>query len=100
VEDRIRNAKDRGLRNLPCQDLHTNAAWVELATTLGRAVWLAGLMPIARSMTARLKILCSRAWCFTTDLGLWPLVVTSLTQAWIMAGLAASFSVLNPPSSW
>lgn len=31
VEDRIRNAKDRGLRNLPCQDLHTNAAWVELA---------------------------------------------------------------------
>ncbi len=33
VEDRIRNAKDRGLPNLPCQDLHTNAAWVELAMT-------------------------------------------------------------------
>jgi len=31
VEDRIRNGKDRGLRNLPCQDLHANAAWVELA---------------------------------------------------------------------
>ncbi len=31
VEDRIRNGKDRGLRNLPCQDLHTNTAWVELA---------------------------------------------------------------------
>ena len=33
VEDRIRNAKDRGLRNLPCQDLHTNRGWVELALT-------------------------------------------------------------------
>jgi hypothetical protein len=33
VEDRIRNGKDRGLRNLPCQDLHTNTAWVELALT-------------------------------------------------------------------
>jgi hypothetical protein len=33
VEDRIRNGKDRGLRNLPCQDLHTNSAWVELAMT-------------------------------------------------------------------
>jgi hypothetical protein len=31
VEDRIRNGKDSGLRNLPCQDLHANAAWVELA---------------------------------------------------------------------
>jgi len=33
VEDWIRNGKDRGLRNLPCQDLHTNSAWVELAMT-------------------------------------------------------------------
>ena len=31
VEDRIRGAKDRGMRNLPCQDLHTNRAWLELA---------------------------------------------------------------------
>ena len=31
MEDRIRNGKDRDLRNLPCQDLHANAAWVELA---------------------------------------------------------------------
>ena len=31
VEDRIRNGKNSGLRNLPCQDLHANAAWVELA---------------------------------------------------------------------
>ena len=31
VEDRIRGAKDRGMRNLPCQDFHTNAAWLELA---------------------------------------------------------------------
>ena len=59
---------------------------VGFVTTLGSAVWLAGLMPIARLMTARLKILCSSAWYFTTDRG-WPPVVTSLTQAWIMAGL-------------
>lgn len=31
VEDRIRNGKDRALRNLPCQDLHANRGWVELA---------------------------------------------------------------------
>ena len=31
VEDRIRAAKDRGMRNLPCQDLHANSCWVELA---------------------------------------------------------------------
>lgn len=31
VEDRIRAAKDRGIPNLPCQDFHTNSAWVELA---------------------------------------------------------------------
>ena len=31
VEDRIRAAKDRGMRNLPCQDFHPNSAWVELA---------------------------------------------------------------------
>ena len=31
VEDRIRGAKDRGMRNLPFQDFHTNAAWLELA---------------------------------------------------------------------
>jgi Transposase DDE domain group 1 len=33
VEDRIRTAKDRSMRNLPCQDLHTNRAWLELALT-------------------------------------------------------------------
>lgn len=33
VEDRIRAAKDRGLANLPCQDYHANAAWLELALT-------------------------------------------------------------------
>ncbi len=31
VEDRIRAAKDRGMRNLPCQDYHANSCWVELA---------------------------------------------------------------------
>jgi len=50
VEDRIRNAKDRGLRNLPCQDLHTNAAWVELAlaaadlTTWAQALCFTGAL--------------------------------------------------------
>lgn len=50
VEDRIRNAKDRGLRNLPCQELHTNAAWVELAlaaadlTTWAQALCFTGTL--------------------------------------------------------
>ncbi len=50
VEDRIRNAKDRGLRNLPCQDLHTNTAWVELAlaaadlTTWAQALCFTGAL--------------------------------------------------------
>jgi len=50
VEDRIRNGKDRGLRNLPCQDLHTNAAWVELAlaaadlTTWAQALCFTGAL--------------------------------------------------------
>ncbi len=30
VEDRIRQAKDTGLRNLPCHDFAANAAWLEI----------------------------------------------------------------------
>ena len=44
VEDRIRNTKDRGMRNLPCQDWHTNAAWLELALTANDlSVWAQAL---------------------------------------------------------
>jgi len=33
VEDRIRQAKDTGLRNLPCHRFATNAAWLEVVLT-------------------------------------------------------------------
>jgi hypothetical protein len=33
VEDRIRQAKDTGLRNLPCHGFATNAAWLEVVLT-------------------------------------------------------------------
>ncbi len=50
VEDRIRNGKDRGMRNLPCQDWHTNAAWLELTlaaadlTTWAQALCFTGTL--------------------------------------------------------
>ncbi len=47
VEDRIRNGKDRGMRNLPCKDWHTNAAWLELTLA-------------AADLTT-----CAQALCFT-----------------------------------
>jgi len=47
VEDRIRNGKDRGMPNLPCQDWHTNAAWLELTLA-------------AADLTT-----CAQALCFT-----------------------------------
>lgn len=44
VENRIRNTKDRGMRNLPCQDWHANAAWLELALTANDlSVWAQAL---------------------------------------------------------
>jgi len=33
VEDRIRQAKDTGLRNLPCRAFNTNAAWLQAVLT-------------------------------------------------------------------
>lgn len=33
VEDRIRQAKDTGLRNLPCHDFAFNAAWLQIVLT-------------------------------------------------------------------
>lgn len=63
VEDRIRNGKDRGLRNLPCQDLHTNAAWVELAlaaadlTTWAQALCFTGDLRKAEPKRLRYRAL-------------------------------------------
>lgn len=44
VQDRIRNGKARGLRNLPSHDLHANTAWVELVlTTADLTTWAQAL---------------------------------------------------------
>ena len=63
VEDRIRNAKDRGLRNLPCQDLHTKRAWVELAlaaadlTTWAQALCFTGALRRLEPKRLRYRVL-------------------------------------------
>jgi len=62
VEDRIRNGKDRGLRNLPCQDLHTNAAWIELALTAADlTTWAQVLCFTGTLRKAEPKRLCYQA---------------------------------------
>jgi hypothetical protein len=55
-------------------------------TTFGRAVWVHGLTGATRSMTARLKILCSSAWYFTTERADRPFLLASLTQDWMTGG--------------
>ncbi len=62
-KDRIRNAKDRGLRNLPCQDLHANRAWVELAlaaadlTTWAQALCFTGTLRRLEPKRLRYRVL-------------------------------------------
>ena len=44
VEDRIRELKNTGLRNLPCQSFWANAAWLEIALAAADLVTLARLL--------------------------------------------------------
>ncbi|HET7327167.1 MAG TPA: IS1380 family transposase [Nocardioidaceae bacterium] len=61
VEDRIRQAKDTGLRNLPCRAWNENAAWVETvlaATDLicwSKLICFAGVPELARCEVAAFR---------------------------------------------
>lgn len=63
VEDRIRAAKDRGMRNLPCQDLHANSCWLELAlaaadlSTWAQALCFAGELRRVEPKRLRYRVL-------------------------------------------
>jgi hypothetical protein len=61
VEDRIRQAKDTGLRNLPCHGFATNAAWLEVVLAAADLICWAKLICFADSPTlARCEIAAFR----------------------------------------
>jgi len=98
VEDRIRNAKDRGLRNLPCQDLHTNSAWVELAlaaadlTTWAQALCFTGALRKLEPKRLRYRVLHVAGRLVRTGRR----VILRLDQDWPWAtALAAAFNRLR-----
>ena len=63
VEDRIHGAKDTGARNLPCEDFHRNAVWLQLVLAaqdlmaLGQALCLGGELRVAEPASLRYKLL-------------------------------------------
>ncbi len=98
MEDRIRNAKDRGLRNLPCQDLHTNSAWVELAlaaadlTTWAQALCFTGALRKLEPKRLRYRVLHVAGRLVRTGRR----VILRLDQDWPWAtALAAAFNRLR-----
>jgi hypothetical protein len=61
VEDRIRQAKDTGLRNLPCHGFATNAAWLEVVLAAADLICWAKLICFADNPTlARCEIAAFR----------------------------------------
>ncbi len=58
-------------------------------TTFGSSVSAAGSTGSRRSLTARRKMLCSRAWYLRTDLGDSPPAMAAVTQAWTVVGRTA-----------
>jgi len=98
VEDRIRNGKDRGLRNLPCQDLHANRAWVELAlaaadlTTWAQALCFTGTLRRLEPKRLRYRVLHVAGRLVRTGRRL----ILRLDQDWPWAtDLAAAFNRLR-----
>jgi len=98
VEDRIRNAKDRGLRNLPCKDLHANRAWVELAlaaadlTTWTQALCFTGTLRRLEPKRLRYRVLHVAGRLLTTGRR----QILRLDRNWPWAtDLAAAFNRLR-----
>jgi len=98
VEDRIRNAKDRGLRNLPCQNLHANRAWVELAlaaadlTTWAQALCFTGTLRRLEPKRLRYRVLHVAGRLITTGRR----QILRLDRNWPWAtDLAAAFNRLR-----
>ncbi len=98
VEDRIRAGKDRGMANLPCQDFHANAAWLELAltaadlTTWAQALCFTGALARVEPKRLRYRVLHVAGRLAHTGRRL----VLRLDRHWPWAGeLAAAFTRLR-----
>jgi len=98
VEDRIRNTKDRGMRNLPCQDWHANAAWLELAlaandlSVWAQAMCFTGELRRVEPKRFRYRVLHLAARLSTTGRRL----ILRLDQRWPWAtDLATAFDKLR-----